>query len=517
MPTALFRLSWAAGCFSLAACGGMAVEWPQYRGANHDGVSTDRITTQWNGSVTNPVWLVPVPSGPCSLSVGGARVFTQIRRIIDSTDKDVCIALSATNGAELWATPVDAADYPHGGVGYDDGPRSTPTYDNGSVYVLSSYLKLYRLNATNGSVIWQKDLPVIYGGYVIAWQNAASPLLEDGLIYVNANCGTSTLLALHASDGSLAWSSQDNAAMTHSTPVLATIHGVRQVLFATQTGLISLNPQNGNLLWKASYPFFYSTSLAASAVVNDDMAFVTGAHAYGMGSFVVQVDFTNNTWTTTRLWSTNNPASHWMTPIAHQGFLYGQFGIQQFDSSPSTQLKCIDMRTGAVKWSTNNFGHDGTLLVNGHLLVLTEKGDLVLAEPNTSAYTEIARFLAIPNYFGDTNKCWNVPAVADGRVYARSTSLAACFDLSVPDLKLDSPQFLSADKFQLTLRTVNGSPLDTNRVPNLEVLTSTDATLPRSLWTRLTNSLVFTNGAVQIIGLDTSASPRSFFIVNELD
>jgi len=185
MPTALFRLSWAAGCFSLAACGGMAVEWPQYRGANHDGVSTDRITTQWNGSVTNPVWLVPVPSGPCSLSVGGARVFTQIRRIIDSTDKDVCIALSATNGAELWATPVDAADYPHGGVGYDDGPRSTPTYDNGSVYVLSSYLKLYRLNATNGSVIWQKDLPVIYGGYVIAWQNAASPLLEDGLIYVN--------------------------------------------------------------------------------------------------------------------------------------------------------------------------------------------------------------------------------------------------------------------------------------------------------------------------------------------
>src|SRR2546430_1515318 len=156
MPTALTRLSWAAGFFSLAACAGMAVEWPQYRGGNHDGVSTDRITPRWTGSVTNPVWLVSVSNGLCSLSVGGGRVFTQIRRIIDFTDSDVCVALTATNGTELWATPVEAADYPHGGVGLDDGPRSTPTYDSGSVYVLSSYLKLYRLNATNGAVIWQK-------------------------------------------------------------------------------------------------------------------------------------------------------------------------------------------------------------------------------------------------------------------------------------------------------------------------------------------------------------------------
>src|SRR5205814_336152 len=206
------------------------------------------------------------------------------------------------------------------------------------------------------------------------------------------------------------------------------------------------------LLWKSGYPFTYSTSLGCSPVVYQDMVFVCGAHAYGMGSMVVQARATNQIWTTTRLWFTNNPAAHWMTPVAYQGFLYGQFGIQTFDS-PNAQLKCIDMRTGTVKWSVDGYGRCGTLLVDNNLLVLTERGELVLVIPNPNSYTEVGRFLAIPGYFGDTNKCWNSPAVADGRVYVRSTSFGACFDFSIPNLKFDTPRRLTANRVQLTVRT----------------------------------------------------------------
>src|SRR5205814_2723026 len=164
------------------------------------------------------------------------------------------------------------------------------------------------------------------------------------------------------------------------------------------------------LLWKSGYPFTYSTSLGCSPVVYQDMVFVCGAHAYGMGSMVVQARATNQIWTATRLWSTNNPAAHWMTPVAYQGFLYGQFGIQTFDSV-NAQLKCVDMRTGVVKWSTNGFGRGATILVDDHILTITEKGPLVLSNPNTNAYTEVGRILAIPNYADFTNKCWNAPAV----------------------------------------------------------------------------------------------------------
>jgi len=488
-------------------------DWPQYRGANHDGISADRINQQWSGSVTNPVWMVTFTNGLSSFTVSGGRAFTQVGRTIDGAAREVCLALSVINGAELWATDVDEAYYPNGGVGTDDGPRTTPSVEGGSVFVLSSYLKLYRLNATNGAVIWQKDLTNLFGGTVIAWQNAASPLLDNDLIFVNANCGTSTLMALRTVDGSLVWRSQ-NEAMTHSTPVVATIQGVRQVIFATQSGLVSLDPLSGNLLWRFHYPFFYNTTLGVSPVVYQDMVFVCGAHVYNMGSVVMRASLTNGTWTTKQLWWTNNPASHWMTPVCHQGFLYGQFGIQTYDSVRA-QLKCIDMQSGAEKWSTNGFGRGATILVDEHLLTITENGQLVLIQPNTNAYTEVARFLAIPNYDDFTNKCWNTPAVCDGRVYVRSTACGACFDFSVPDLKLDPPQPLAAGELRLTVRTANGAPVDSNRLAGMEVRATTDIVQALTQWTQLTNRLVLTGGVVRIDSVNSGTQPRKFFIVSE--
>jgi outer membrane protein assembly factor BamB len=90
----------------------------------------------------------------------------------------------------------------------------------------------------NGAVVWSNDLRITYGGEVISWQNAASPLVDGGLIYLNVNAGGANLMALRTSDGNLFWRSQDEN-LTHSTPVLTTMNGVRQLIFATQSGLVS--------------------------------------------------------------------------------------------------------------------------------------------------------------------------------------------------------------------------------------------------------------------------------------
>ena len=273
-----------------------------------------------------------------------------------------------------------------------------------------------------------------------------------------------------------------------------------------------MDPLSGGLLWKFPYSFFYSTSIGVSPVVYQDMVFVCGAHAYGMGSVVMQASLTDGIWNTTRLWFTNNPAAHWMTPVAYQGFLFGNFGIQSSDS-PSAQLKCVDMRTGAVKWSTNGFGRGATIIVNDHLLSISEMGQLVLLKPNTNAPTEVADFRAIPNYNLFTNRCWNTPAVADGRVYVRSTAFLACFDFSIPDLKLDTPQLAGADQLSLTIRTVNGSPIASNRVTNLELRGTPEIGQPVGAWAKLTNVLALTNGAVRVDKV--SSGTQRYFIVSE--
>ena len=458
--------------------------------------------------MTNPMWRVFLGNGVTGLTASGGRVLTQVHRDVNGADMEVCVALSASDGVELWATPVDDIVAYDGGVGTtDDGPRTTPTLDGGSVYVLTSYLKLLRLNATNGAVVWSNDLRITYGGDVIGWQNAASPLIENGLIYLNANCGTSTLMALRETDGSLAWRSQ-NETMTHSTPVLTTMNGVRQLIFATQSGLVSLNPETGNRLWQTNYPFGYSTSLAASPVVYSNLVFITGQYSQGSAAF--EVLYTNATHVPRRLWSSTTHQSHWSTPVCYQGCLFGQFTPDSADA----QLRCLDLHTGALKWATNAFGRGSVLLVSDHLLIITERGELVLAKPNTNAYTEVARFLAMPDFHTDTNKCWNAPAVCNGKIYVRSTSYAAAFDLSVPDLQMDSPQLSPEAKLQLTIRTANGTPVDSNRLPTMAVLASTNVGLSFAQWTTLTNDLTLTNGIVRVTNVDATSSPR-FFIVSE--
>src|SRR5713226_7375215 len=90
---------------TVRCCAG--ADWPQFRGAHHDGISTDRINQQWSGSVTNPVWRVAFTNGISSLTVSGGRVFTQVWRTLNGAAREVCLALSATDGTELWAADVD--------------------------------------------------------------------------------------------------------------------------------------------------------------------------------------------------------------------------------------------------------------------------------------------------------------------------------------------------------------------------------------------------------------------------
>lgn len=468
-------------CLSLAC---RAADWPQYRGPNHDGVSTERINKQWSGSVTNPVWIAYLTNGLTSLTISGGRVFTQVGGDLNvagsslHAHKEFCVALSTTNGGMLWATEVDARGnsqaslprlFPDGGVGStDDGPRSTPAVDGGSVYVLSSYHKLYRLNATNGAIVWNTNLVTGFGGAVIPWQSAASPVVENGLIFLNANCGSGTLMAFNT-NGTLAWRSQ-NEAMTHSTPALVTMNGMRQLIFATQSGLVSLNPQTGARLWKFPYPFTYSTSIGASPAVWQNLVFL--AMSYSRGAVAVQIVQSNATQVPVQLWANPGILNHWATPVCYQGAVFGQFD----PDDATAELRCLDLLSGEPRWAVPDFGRGSTMLIGTNLLVITERGELVLAEANTNAFVELARFKAIPGYDQLRNKCWNALALSEGQLYVRSTAYAARFDLSLPDLKLDPPK-LAASKLDLTIRTTTGTPVTANRLGGMEVRASTNAGL----------------------------------------
>lgn len=499
----------------MAPLGGDAADWTHYRGPTHDGVSTERINLHWAGSVTNPVWRVALTNGLGSVTVRGGRVFTPVAGDLDGEGfphKEFCVAFSATDGTWLWSTEVEHRPlpdylYPNGGVGWDDGPRSTPVAVDDSLFVLTSYLKLYRLNATNGAIVWSTNLMAGFGGSVIGWQNAASPLVEGGLVFVNANAGAQRLMAFNATNGALVWRAH-NEPMTHATPVLATVHGTRQLIYASQSGLVAVQPQTGTLLWKATHPFTYTTSIGTSPTVHDDFVFLTAN--YSMRAYAVQLVLSNTVFVPQLRWSNTVQLSHWSTPVAHVGHLYGMF----YPNDANGQLRCVDLATGTTRWATNGFGRSSLLRVGTNLLCLTERGAVVLVAAHTNAHRELGRFQAIPDYHPDTNKCWNAMALSDGQLYVRSTARLARFDLAQLDLRLDPPRWTAANRAELTIRTATGAPLASNRLAALEVRATTNLDAAPGLWSKLTNTPLWSNGVVRVPDVDASP-PRRFFIVSE--
>lgn len=418
-------LALALGAVNLSVSG---ADWPQYRGSNHDGIVSEPMAKTWPANGPKQVWLTPLTDGFSSFTIAQGRAVTLVKRTLDGADQEVCVALDAQTGKELWATPIDKAKYDSGGDSGaadnrgGDGPRSTPTLDGDHVYTLSGYLSLACLDARTGQVQWTNNLVKTFGGKVIPWQSAESPVLEGDLIFLNINAPDQPLVALHKLDGTLAWKSGAKGdGMTQASPIVATILGVRQVIFFAQSGLVAVKAQDGQVLWRYAFP--YNVSTAASPVVAGDMVYCSAG--YDVGGGAVQLSKTGDDFTVKQLWRTpKKVVSHWSTPVYLDGHLYGLFGFKEFGKGP---LKCLELATGNEVWSQPGFGPGGVLLVDGRLLILGDKGQVILAAASPKGYTELARAQV------EIGKCWNVPAFSNGHLFARGTKAGVCLDLSPKD------------------------------------------------------------------------------------
>jgi outer membrane protein assembly factor BamB len=483
-----------------------ASTWTQYRGSNNDGVAAEAIRTNWNETLPTVLWKKTLPFGLSSFSVGdNARLYTMGRRPTTGSESEFCLALDANTGAELWATPIGAADYPDGGVGSDDGPRSTPTIDGDRVIAFGSYLNLVCLNATNGLRIWSHNLISEFGAQVIRWQNAASPTVVGDLVIVSISVPSNDrLIAFNKTSGALVWN-RPSFGMTHATPVRATIGGMEQVVVFGQRAVFAVELLKGNVLWQFAVAY-NGTSVAASPVVAEDTVYISRAYPNNAGAIVLQITNLNGSFNATRKWEQRNALmNHWATPVYYNGHYYGMFG------QDSLQFRCVDAADGTTRWQTTGFSYGSVTRAGDKIIALSADGQIALVEASPEQYVEIARFRPL------RTKTWNNPAVSGGRIYVRSTSEAVALDVSVPSSTPAVPLKLGIARFapgQLTLEvaTEDGTPIDAARAGSISLFSNTDFRAPAP-WTRITNSTVLANGKLT---LETDRSqPKRFFRTEE--
>ena len=412
----------------MARTPGFAADWFQYRGPAVDGIAQERIQCALPAGGPKCVWRAPTPAGFSSFAIAGGQAFTLVRRDLEGAPAEVCLALDGSSGRELWAVRVGSAKYPGGGdSGTEDnkggdGPRSTPAAAGGRVYIYSSDMVLHCLDAASGKPVWTKDIIREFGGENLKWNSAMSPVLDGGLVFVAGGGSGQSMIAFNQKTGAVAWKT-GNEKLTYATPALATLHGTRQVIFMMESGLVAVEAATGKPLWKFGFPFRVATG--CSPVVAGDVVFCTAG--YEIGGAACQVSRSGGSFAAKEIWRVKGDqplGSLWSTPVQKDGYLYGMLSFKRFGRGP---LKCVDLKTGAVKWEQEGFGAGQVMLAGDYLVALSDAGDVVVIEPSPEHYQERARFKAL------SGKCWSSPGLSQGRLYVRSTKEGACFDLSAAD------------------------------------------------------------------------------------
>ena len=380
--------------------------WTDFRGPLRNGEYNELpILTDWPAKGLQPVWKQPVGGGYASFTISHGRAFTIEQRGAE----EVVAAYDVETGHELWtnAWPAFFTEALGG-----NGPRATPTLFDGLVYALGAEGELRCLDEETGQLRWRTNILEDAGADNVIWGMSASPLIVDETVIVlPGGSNGRSVVAYNRHNGSTAWTALDDRA-AYASPMLVTLGGVRQLLILTAERLAGLTPNDGTLLWDYPWGTYNDITVAQPLLLGNGRIFISSS--YGSGGAVVEISAFGEKLGIREVWRSNRMKNRFTSSVFYDGFIYGL---------DEAILACIDPATGELQWKGGRYGYGQVMLASGHLIVLTEDGELALVRATPGGHEELARFPVLDS------KTWNHPAMAGGYLFVRSLGEMAAFDL----------------------------------------------------------------------------------------
>ena len=395
--------------------------WTSFLGPSHNAVSTE---TPLRRELPPPlVWELAKGSGYASPAIVGDRLLFLHR--LDQEEVVEC--LHAETGASRWRFRYPTAYEDR--YGYNNGPRSSPVIDRDRVFTVGAEGKLYCLDVETGETVWTRDFQAEYGVTQDFFGTASTPLVEGEVLVVNVGGPRGAcVVGFDTATGRERWRA-GAWGPSYASPVPATVHGQRRVIvFAGGEsqppggGLLSLDPTTGAVDFTVSHRSrTYESVNAACPVVFDNHVFISASYRAGGVLIEVHPDFTYSV-----VWTTQDFALHFNTPIYRDGYLYGFDGRNQGDAS----LACVEAATGRVVWRevptwTETFEQNGRtqesvlgtargslLAVDGQFVCLGEFGHLIWMDLTADGYTEVSRTWLVA-----ARESWTLPVLSRGLLY----------------------------------------------------------------------------------------------------
>ena len=375
-----------------------AADWPNFRGPNHDGISTETgLTTTWDTPIPL-VWERTVGSAFSSFACVDGRVYT-----CGTQDKQqVLFCLSADTGAVIWQKPFEKRYRdPQGG----DGTRATPTVDGDRVYIMGGHGKLVAFNAASGAELWSQQF-----NEKPHWGYSGSVLIEGNLAVVTGDATAGALVAFDKITGKRIWTSGSDVA-GYTTPYPFTFQGKRYIAGFMGRSAVIADAATGRQVWTMPWKTSYDVNCAAPIFHDGHLFFSSG---YKHGAILLRLRVDGDKLAGETVWESKVLRNKFQSCILYQDHLY---------TSDEKSLKCVNFRTGVLAWEVPRLKHGTVIIADGSLLVLSQGGELQIAPASPTGFVPTTQASIL------NGRCWTVSALYQGRLYARNLDRLVCFDL----------------------------------------------------------------------------------------
>ncbi len=370
------------------------VDWYRWRGPDLNGVSKETgWFSPWPQAGPRQLWKAAVGQGYSSVSVSQGRLYTM--GVVDGKETVWC--LDANTGAVLWKHSYPYVFQPHY---YDGGSSVTPTVDGKQIFTLGQSGELFCFDAATGKVVWSKNIQQQLQVRRGEWGFAGSPLVEGKLLILNVG---SFGAAVDKATGQVVWVTGKEA-NGYSSAVPFTSGARRGVALLTAKAVVGVEAATGKELWRHPWKTEWDINVA-DPIIDGDQVFVSSS--YGSGGALIQF----GAQPPKVLWQTKEMQNHFNSCVLLDGHLYGVNG----EAGKFADLKCLDWKTGAVKWTAKGLGMGALMAAEGKLIILSEKGELVIAAATPEAFKPLARAQVLGG------KCWTTPVLSHARIYARNS------------------------------------------------------------------------------------------------
>ena len=411
----------------------MGEDWPTFRGPNRTAVVNDsKLLKSWPADGPKLLWEGSgAGRGYSSLAIVGNKMYTLGDGLSTQQDADEYLScFDKATGKQLWATKT-GTPWTNGQANWQSS-RSTPTVDDGRVYVVTPEGQLVCCSSTDGKEIWRKDFKKDFDGKkpkndngkgADSWGYSESVLVDGNKVICTPGGPNSTVVALDKKTGDTIWTCKNPADIGagHSSIVISHVGNMKVYVQSTGSGMMGFS-ENGNLLW--TYPIEYTTAVIPTPIVRDDLAFFVAGYNRG-GALVKQVPSANGGVGIKEVYGLNTKLSNKHGGVVLVGeHLYG-------DSDSAGRPYCAELMTGDIKWNTKKGSGTGSAVViagGDRLYIRYENGKMVLAEASPAEYKEISSF-QIPGTGNGERPSWSHPVILEGKLYIREQDKILCYDI----------------------------------------------------------------------------------------